>query len=182
MYLVYFSGQGAGVLNIQSNIGIILSQTYTIKDVIQLDYGVTGKKSEDWFIYNSVTATVTDEGTSLSYSGSNAGYFINKHGTSTNNWKDWNTPLTIECDLKYGDTSLQYFQFYDTAQILIKIADGTKYAPKNNWYHVKIEVNLNDIKLYINDVLKQTETVTLSTFQMRFLNPNYITFKNFLIY
>ena len=184
-------GKGSGDLYIKSSAQSITSTTYTIEDCIYY-HDMTSADSTHWTIPSSANASYSSSGMKLQGSA----------------WTDCyleiplTKPYSVEFDLTQwsGATTYQHY-FYDSTKAtrlinMYKANDSTtvldvsgSYANKWNstipeGSHVKIEVNSDNLKLYVNDDFKVGKSYTMpssSIFGVSTATSRSVTWKNIKI-
>ena len=164
---VYFSAEGTGDINIQASVGSILSQTYSLEDCIYYNT-MTSADSTHWTIPSNANASYNSNGMKLSGSG----------------WADsyleipLTKPYSVEFDITEWSSNPSYLHyFWDNSKSTRHIHmgrnnDGTYfdvYPNTSNYWngtipqncHIKIEINNDEAKLYVDDVLKLTKSYSM---------------------
>lgn len=177
-----YIGQGLGEVDIVAETG----------GEMLFHYIGTGGTETDSFYYNTTDIQVTSNstGTTVSNTGSvGRTYWANKSGTSstgTNVDADWNAPLTVEFDVvSYtGNATGIAFQLVVSTPSTIAVSKNFNDLGITSNNHIKLTYDGAEVKWYVDDVLKYTQSYSQSNFSIRFyiVNGNSFKYKNFFIY
>ena len=141
-----------------------------------VDYGVTANHNDDMQLYQGVR-TITDTGTLIETD------INNKWDIRPNNFGLFDTPFNVEFDVVDTSNRLAIYLYDNNTAVIGQWDSG---ATLQSGDKIKVEVEDNNAKFYVNDVLQTTKNYTsTSKVKLRaFYNVagNYLKYKNFKIY
>ena len=162
-----YSATGAGDVTFKASVGMIVSETFSLEDAIY--FNTMTSAPSGWTIPTNANATYSSNGMKLQGSA----------------WTDCylevplTKPYSVEFDLTQWTGSTTYPNYFwdstkSTRHLQMYRTDGGKtvldaYPSYNNSYsgsiaegsHVKIEINNDNAKLYVNDELKLTKSYNM---------------------
>jgi hypothetical protein len=168
-----YSSTGAGDVSFTASVGTLSSETYTLEDCKVYDTLTTNKNR---FIGNPSNVNYTSDGYGLT---------ANTNWTPTYYNYEMSQDMSIEFDFNSTQedshsgssgtyslmTSLKntvggsdLFQVYWGKNNVYDYTGSTKYTQTNDVTHIKYEITNNTVKLYANDSLVYSRSVSGSTF------------------
>ena len=175
---VSYAGTGAGKLQLVAVNGNLVSETYELIDALFYDAAPSAPAENTW-VMSGFTPSYSTDGTTLT-SSTFATCFANKKGTGVNVF-DWDSPVCIEFDITGLNSTDADIQVYDNTNNATRSFNVLGITGGN---HVKIVVESDRIRFFVDDVEKTASqiTVTMGTFRVGLRGTGTITFKNFMIY
>lgn len=178
---VPFEGKGLGKLQIVAECGSLLSETYELLDATFIDYGITGKKNDNWNNHNNRLTVQTDtEGTLLTGNESGNGfYFVN--GSNPVIFDDY----SCEFDIIGIPVGARVYHENTTS-------NENSFIFNTGWFndgenHVEISVQDGISTFKVNGTERGTRDLTVNgpykvAFRLNTGTSNNLKFKNFIIY